>query len=203
MMARSFIPSRVLYMSTLEMGRSQARSGAKWAGLKGAVGASVADALSGGAASVVTQSVSVPVDVVAQRQMISNGESAGSVVRKVLRSDGLRGLYRGYGISLVTVVPSSALWWTCYGSYQSLWWRLLPQPARDEIRDWDATSRRGSAPSSLMALQALSGTPLEWFWLAFVNEEVRNALRSRALCWVHERCLDNATGLCESSAANR
>jgi len=45
------------------------------------------------------------------------------VARKILRSDGIRGLYRGFGLSVVTYSPSSAVWWASYGSSQRFIWR--------------------------------------------------------------------------------
>lgn len=51
------------------------------------------------------------------------------VVRKVLRTDGIKGLYRGFGLSVITYSPSSAVWWASYGSSQRFIWRsdmLIP-----------------------------------------------------------------------------
>ncbi|KAJ7559668.1 hypothetical protein O6H91_04G095500 [Diphasiastrum complanatum] len=40
----------------------------------------------------------------------------------ILRSDGVRGLYRGFGMSVLTYAPSNALWWASYSMAQrSLW----------------------------------------------------------------------------------
>lgn len=47
------------------------------------------------------------------------------VARKVLKSDGIRGLYRGFGLSVMTYSPSSAVWWASYGSSQRVIWRLV------------------------------------------------------------------------------
>lgn len=45
------------------------------------------------------------------------------VARKVIRSEGIRGLYRGFGLSVMTYSPSSAVWWASYGSSQRVLWR--------------------------------------------------------------------------------
>ncbi|CAN0870319.1 Solute carrier family 25 member 44 [Linum grandiflorum] len=45
------------------------------------------------------------------------------VARKVIKSDGIRGLYRGFGLSVMTYSPSSAVWWASYGSSQRVIWR--------------------------------------------------------------------------------
>ncbi|KAL2974341.1 hypothetical protein AAZX31_14G098900 [Glycine max] len=53
-----------------------------------------------------------PVDVVSQRLMCyRNGFEA---LRKILGVDGPRGFYRGFGVSIVTYVPSNAVWWASY-----------------------------------------------------------------------------------------
>lgn len=44
-------------------------------------------------------------------------------VRNVLRTEGFRGLYRGFGLTAVTQSPASALWWGTYGSAQHVIWR--------------------------------------------------------------------------------
>lgn len=46
-------------------------------------------------------------------------------LRKILAADGIRGLYRGFGMSVLTYSPNSAVWWAAYGSSQRLIWRLV------------------------------------------------------------------------------
>lgn len=50
------------------------------------------------------------------------------VARKILQSEGVRGLYRGFGLSIMTYTPSSAVWWASYGSSQRIIWRLVAGP---------------------------------------------------------------------------
>lgn len=45
------------------------------------------------------------------------------VVRKVVKSEGIRGLYRGFGLSVLTYSPASAVWWATYGASQRVIWR--------------------------------------------------------------------------------
>ena len=44
-----------------------------------------------------------------------------------MKTEGVRGLYRGFGASIVTLVPGSALWWGAYGTYQRIGWGLVPE----------------------------------------------------------------------------
>lgn len=94
--------------------------------------------VAGGSASLVAQSITVPIDVVSQHLMMQRqGESAGrfqvrgsapghgviafgqtkDIIRQILRADGLRGFYRGYVASLLTYIPNSAVWWPFYHFY--------------------------------------------------------------------------------------
>lgn len=45
------------------------------------------------------------------------------VIRKVLKVEGFCGLYRGFGITVLTQSPASALWWGSYATAQHLIWR--------------------------------------------------------------------------------
>lgn len=48
------------------------------------------------------------------------------IVKQIYARDGFRGFYRGYGASLCTYVPNSALWWSFYHFYQDKLSALLP-----------------------------------------------------------------------------
>lgn len=41
-------------------------------------------------------------------------QSAFSVVRGIVSTHGVSGLYRGFGISLMTYIPGSSIWWGSY-----------------------------------------------------------------------------------------
>lgn len=97
--------------------------------------------VAGGAASLVAQTITVPIDVVSQHLMMQGqGEHltrfkvkpkmmlATSKLRltfgqtrdltvQIFAADGFRGFYRGYVASLLTYIPNSALWWPFYHFY--------------------------------------------------------------------------------------
>lgn len=100
-----------------------------------AVGA--ASFIGGAMASLSSQLVVVPIDVVAQRLMLLGGGPPGGAVRggdpnaraaaaaeaaarhhtsglalarQIVEREGVRGLYRGFGASLAMFVPNSAIW---------------------------------------------------------------------------------------------
>lgn len=83
--------------------------------------------LAGGIASIVGQTITVPVDVISQKLMVQGqGDATGKlkgasvIIREVIKTGGPLGLYRGYLISLMTYGPSSAIWWSSYGAYTAL-----------------------------------------------------------------------------------
>ena len=48
-----------------------------------------------------------------------------AMARSIVRAEGVSGLYRGFGASVATFVPSSAVWWSAYGFWQRLIWQNL------------------------------------------------------------------------------
>lgn len=87
--------------------------------------------IAGGLSSVLSQTFSVPVDIISQRLMIQGMSKPGiakpevfsvigkgcnmcSVVEQIWVKEGVAGFHRGIGISLMTQVPTSAIWWASY-----------------------------------------------------------------------------------------
>jgi solute carrier family 25 protein 44 len=125
------IPARAIYMSTLEFTKCNVSTLAKSIGGMSEPGAAaVANAAAGLTASFAAQFVWTPIDVISQRLMVQGGRGGLSTAdkggidafRTILKQDGPRGLYRGFGLSVVTCAPSNALWWASYCVIQrSLW----------------------------------------------------------------------------------
>lgn len=103
--------------------------------------------VAGGSASLVAQSITVPIDVVSQQLMMqgqgqhlsrfrlnASAETAKSkkvfgqtrnIMVQIFAADGLRGFYRGYVASLLTYIPNSAVWWPFYHFYAGQWLHVL------------------------------------------------------------------------------
>lgn len=86
--------------------------------------------ISGGFASLVSQTIRVPIDVLSQKTMMLglavDAKTKSKPVRfndvfqlaqQTYHNHGFFGFYRGYVASLLTFVPNSALWWTFYHNY--------------------------------------------------------------------------------------
>ena len=97
-----------------------------------------ANFVGGACASLISQTIVVPLDIVSQLMMVSDqGKSRRtsrerargffSTIKLVYRNDGLRGFYRGYLPSVATYAPSSALWWGSYGLFVPFFYdRMAP-----------------------------------------------------------------------------
>lgn len=96
--------------------------------------------VAGGAASLVAQTITVPIDVISQQLMmqgqgkhltrfrvkvkteadgktkIAFGQTR-NMIAQIFAADGFRGFYRGYVASLLTYIPNSAVWWPFYHFY--------------------------------------------------------------------------------------
>ena len=108
--------------------------------------------IAGACASFAAQTLTVPVDVISQKQMIqgqnvslqqandlgidrkidSNMQSTVQrkgpvdIIRIIWKESGLRGFYRGYLASLMTYAPSSSIWWASYGAYTGIFSDIAP-----------------------------------------------------------------------------
>ncbi|KAJ0253180.1 hypothetical protein HA466_0122490 [Hirschfeldia incana] len=128
------IPARALYMTALEITKSCVGQATVRLGLSDTTAMAVANGAAGLTSAVAAQVVWTPVDVVSQRLMVqgvsscsrySNGFDA---FRKILYTDGPRGFYRGFGLSILTYAPSNAVWWASYSLAQrSIWSKLKRQ----------------------------------------------------------------------------
>ncbi|VFQ68517.1 unnamed protein product [Cuscuta campestris] len=125
------IPARIIFLTALETTKVAAFRAVEPFKFSEPTQAAIANGVGGMLASLCAQSVFVPIDVVSQRLMVQGYSGHASynggldVVRKVLKSEGVRGLYRGFGLSILTYSPSSAVWWASYGSSQRFIWSLL------------------------------------------------------------------------------
>ena len=128
-----------LYITTYELARSCLRGYSTET--KGLIG--------GATATLVAQTVTVPIDIVSQIMMMQGQvikppktkqssyilvkncdyviprenkvklRGAVPIIKGIIRNEGVRGLYKGYSVSLMTYAPNSALWWMFYtGSYR-------------------------------------------------------------------------------------
>lgn len=133
------IPARALYMTALEVTKSNVGIATVQLGFPEPTAAAIANAVAGLSAAMAAQLVWTPVDVVSQRLMVQGGNNFNSssnirnvspckyrsgidAFRKILKADGVRGLYRGFGMSIATYAPSNAVWWASYSVTQRLVW---------------------------------------------------------------------------------
>ncbi|XP_028807035.1 solute carrier family 25 member 44-like [Neltuma alba] len=128
------IPARALYMGALEVTKSNVGSAIAGLGFSDTTATAIGNAAAGVSSAMAAQLVWTPIDVVSQRLMVCGSSNVLSSVhcgnyrngfdafRKILCTDGLRGLYRGFGISILTYAPSNAVWWTSYSMVHRLIW---------------------------------------------------------------------------------
>lgn len=105
--------------------------------------------VAGGSASLVAQSITVPIDMISQ-QLMMQGEGeyltrfkvkpkatpgakhrvtfgqTRDIIAQIFAADGFRGFYRGYVASLLTYIPNSAVWWPFYHFYAEQFSKMAP-----------------------------------------------------------------------------
>ncbi|XP_060767769.1 solute carrier family 25 member 44b isoform X1 [Neoarius graeffei] len=129
------------YITTYELVRKYVSSYSKDNTVKSLV--------AGGSASLVAQSITVPIDVISQ-QLMMQGEGVHltrfkvkpkattgakhrvafgqtrDIIAQIFAADGFRGFYRGYVASLLTYIPNSAVWWPFYHFYAEQLSKMAP-----------------------------------------------------------------------------
>ncbi|KAL1298341.1 hypothetical protein HN51_042716 [Arachis hypogaea] len=157
------IPARAMYMAALEITKSNVGTATVRFGIAEPTAATIANAVAGLSAAMAAQLVWTPVDVVSQRLMVQDGSNARQYAngidafRKILRTDGPRGLYRGFGISILTYAPSNAVWWASYSVAQRMVWGgvgyYLCSNKKD---DGETTNELRPDSKTVMAVQGVS-----------------------------------------------
>ncbi|RWW41596.1 hypothetical protein BHE74_00052919 [Ensete ventricosum] len=126
------IPARALYMGALEVTKSAVGAATLRLGVPEPAASVAASAAGGISAAIAAQVIWTPIDVVSQRLMVQGSAAAAAKYRggvdafkKILYSDGVRGLYRGFGMSILTHAPFNAVWWASYSLSQRLIWGCI------------------------------------------------------------------------------
>ena len=127
------VPARALYIGILENSRelvinamtTHASFGPEEAHTWLPLVATFSSGLAGGIAAVAAQCLVVPMDVISQRQMVmepaayARDGSAISVARSIVQREGIAGLFRGFGLSIFSSMPTGAVWWAVYSGCQA------------------------------------------------------------------------------------
>lgn len=173
------IPARALYMSALEITKSSVGKTTIQLGYSDPVAAAVTNAAAGLSAAVAAQMVWTPVDVISQKLMVQGTKGSSQIstnynggidaFRSILKTEGMRGLYRGFGMSILTYAPSNAVWWTSYCIIQRMVWSSLGICRKKEERDKEflapgmkmVVTVQGFSAAMAGGVAALVTTPLD------------------------------------------
>eukprot|EP01018_Ginkgo_biloba_P003334 Gb_38660 [translate_table: standard] len=164
------VPARVIFLTALETTKVAALRMTEQLNLPEPTQAAIANGAAGMLSSLASQSVFVPLDVVSQRLMVQGTPGATKysggldAARKILMADGIRGFYRGFGMSVITYSPSSAVWWASYGSSQRFMWRSLGYSGEDNTlmpSQWEIMLVQASGGIVAGAVASCTTTPLD------------------------------------------
>uniref|UniRef100_A0A8C4AGH9 Mitochondrial S-adenosylmethionine carrier protein n=1 Tax=Denticeps clupeoides TaxID=299321 RepID=A0A8C4AGH9_9TELE len=105
---------------------------------------------------VVACLVRVPTEVVKQRTQASPSTNTYRVLLSTLREEGLRGLYRGYGSTVLREIPFSLVQFPLWEYLKSLWSWREGRP----VHSWQAALCGAFAGGEDYALMVLHSSPL-------------------------------------------
>ncbi|XP_008777059.2 solute carrier family 25 member 44-like [Phoenix dactylifera] len=163
------LPGRVLALTSLEVSKDMMLKSTEGFSMSEATRFAMANGVAGLLSSIVSCAYYVPLDVICQRLMVQglpgmptyNGPFG--VIEKVLKAEGLRGLYRGFGITLMTQSPASALWWGAYAGAQHVIWRSLGygDDAKEKPSMLELVTVQASAGAIAGACSSIITTPID------------------------------------------
>lgn len=148
------VPGRVLALTSLEVSKDMMLRYTEGLKFPEATRVGIANGVAGMLSNIVSSVYYVPLDVICQRLMVQGLPRTTAcsgpfdVIRKVVKIEGLRGLYRGFGLTAVTQSPASALWWGAYASAQHLIWRSL---------GYTEETRKKPSHAEMVTVQATAG----------------------------------------------
>lgn len=172
--------------------------------------------IAGGSASLLSQTVMVPLDVVSQRLMMQGQGGVYTaeqprfrgglhLATHIVQTQGVRGLYRGYWASVATYAPTSAVWWSMYcacprrGCRAPACLKCLTRPARSRVFG-RASSAAAGQPKRQHARGPVAGTVRDVCVMcsaarryapasrALMGHAARAVVRCRALSCAVVRC---------------
>lgn len=119
------LPTQFFYISTLEYIRSNLPISSIHP---------MSGFIAGASASLVSTVIGTPMDIITQRLMVQDGDmkknqyqykGGFNAAYTIIKTEGMKGLYRGYGATLLTNASGSAVWWGIYASAKNLASSLL------------------------------------------------------------------------------
>ncbi|XP_078430138.1 mitochondrial substrate carrier family protein [Wolffia australiana] len=164
------IPARIIFLTSLETIKAASFKLIEPFKFSEPTQAAIANGMGGMTASLLSQAIFVPIDVVSQKLMVQGYSGYArytgglDVARKAIKADGIRGLYRGFGLSVLVYSPSSAVWWASYGSSQRIIWNFLghgKDQAEYRPSPWMLSCVQGAGGLIAGATASIITTPLD------------------------------------------
>uniref|UniRef100_A0A7S4NDE0 Mitochondrial carrier protein n=1 Tax=Odontella aurita TaxID=265563 RepID=A0A7S4NDE0_9STRA len=190
------VPARVVYIGVLENSREGIGDALTRAVAQADFGPDEAHALiatvsggaAGGLAAMSAQMIIVPMDVVSQRQMVMDNVAyeargtASAVVRSIIRTEGLGGLFAGFGLSLFSSLPTGSVWWATYAGCQVwirhyLWPPLSSAKSLVEVNNSDTSAATESLKKLTMQLTSGLGAAVVASSLTMPLDTVKTRLQ--------------------------
>mmetsp|Transcript_10947 Transcript_10947/g.28722 ORF Transcript_10947/g.28722 Transcript_10947/m.28722 type:complete len:355 (-) Transcript_10947:824-1888(-) len=143
----------------------------------------LSNAVGGMCATLSSQCIVVPADVVSQLSMVnqSSNVSGYRIAVDIVKNEGVPGLYRGFWPSLLTYAPSSAVWWFTYGAVK-----------RNILHGFESRYGRVATDSEALAMQSFSGACAGFMSAVLLTPS--DVIRTRAQVFNHAPAAVTADG---------
>ena len=167
------VASSQVYITTFEVVRSKLPN----------IGNTSKSLVAGACASLAGQTITIPVDIISQKQMMAGQQanisnilkpkikSGVSIVKEIYKTSGIKGFYKGYIVSLMTYIPSSGLWWGSYYMFTQIFDKLTPDSTPHLAIQGISGISAGVVASTLTNPADTVRTRLQVVYIIFVSQK--------------------------------
>lgn len=120
------LPNTIIYMSLYEQLKYAMVNNNSSSWIK------FAPCVSGGLARIISVSIIAPLELIRTKQALNN-KNAVDIYQNIMKIDGIKGLYTGWGSTISRDVPFSAIYWLFFEMFKSYYYSIFDMNENNKI----------------------------------------------------------------------
>lgn len=120
------LPNTIIYMSLYEQFKYAMVNNNSSLWIK------FAPCVSGGLARIISVSIIAPLELIRTKQAVNN-KNAVDIYQNIMKIDGIKGLYTGWGSTISRDVPFSAIYWLFFEMFKSYYYSIFDMNENNKI----------------------------------------------------------------------
>ena len=147
------LPNTIIYMSLYEQLKYAMTNNNSSSWIKFAPG------VSGGLARIISVSIIAPLELIRAKQAVNN-KNAMDIYQKIIKVDGIKGLYTGWGSTVSRDVPFSAIYWLFFEMFKSYYYSIFDTNENNKM-SWKFNFINFISGASASSIAAITTHPFD------------------------------------------